>query len=84
MTNEQIAEHLKQVGSHLAEMEGLLLSVAFAEAKLYEMIAVRMPGVTPDEKAALTSGAQRCQDDCSRLQLLRKKFSQDVEAFSRL
>jgi hypothetical protein len=84
MTNEQIADHLKKVGSQLADIQDHLLEVAFAEAKLYEMIAVRMPGVTPDEKTALTSAARKCLENGNRRKELCNRFRQSVEAFSRL
>jgi formiminotetrahydrofolate cyclodeaminase len=83
-TNEQIAEQVNTIGKHLADIGEHLNEVAFSDAKLYELIANRMPGVTPDEHAALTSAVQACLKNGNLRQAICKKFRQEVENFSRL
>ena len=84
MTNEQIADHLKKIGSHIVELEQHLLEVAFAEAKLYEMIAVRMPGVSPAETTALTLATRKALENGMTRKRIAADFQKSVEAFSRL
>jgi len=81
-TNEQIAEQVRKIGKHLAEMEGYLLSVAFAQAQQYKLIASRAPGFSPEEDALLRSAAQQCLEGCNQLSALRKQFQSDVDAFA--
>ena len=83
-TNEEIAEHLKKIGNHLAEIEQHLLEVAFAEANLYQMIAIRMPGITPDERTVLTSATRRALENGMTRKRIAADFQKSVDAFSRL
>jgi hypothetical protein len=83
-TNQQIAEYLKRIGSHLVELEGFLHAVAGVQAQQYKLIASKVPDFTPEEDAVLRAAAQRCLSNLEKLSPLRKQFKQDVEIFSKL
>lgn len=83
-TNEQIAEHLNQVGNQLVQLESFLLSVAFAQAQQYKLMASKIPSFTAEEDAVLRAAAQAGLDSCNRHKLLSIRFRKMVEDFSRL
>jgi len=83
-SNQQIAEHLKQIGSRMVELEGLLHAIAGAQAQQYKLIASKVSSLTADEDAVLRSVAQQCLNNLEKLSPRRKQFQQDVEAFSKL
>ena len=84
MTNEQIAEHLKKIGSHAVGAEQAMLSVAFSVGKLYEFIGNRMPSMEPEERAFWIDGARKALDSQNRAKAELEEFRRAVEVFSRL
>lgn len=71
-TNEQLQEHLMQLGSKLDDTGEFLESVAFALAKQYELIAGRMPELLPEERVVLRSCAQQVLESVKKHTMSRK------------
>lgn len=82
-TNEQLAEHLKQVARRLDDTGEFLESVAFALANQFKLIATRMPGLDPSEREVLKASAQQALNGVEKHKASRKILKDAIEIFSR-
>jgi hypothetical protein len=71
-TNQQLSEHLKQLGNKLDETGEFLESVAFALANQYKLIADKLPELSNAERDALRLLAQQALDGVKKHTLQRR------------
>ena len=81
LTNEELTEALKTIGTHLLSMETFLLTIAQTQATQFKLMNARVTNLTATEREMLRGAASKCESSLERQEHLAVQFRSAFDKF---